>query len=80
MIPWRAIFRRLSADYGWTPSEIAQLTLAQAMTYYCATADPGQLVELAPREAARLQAQSAAERRAWEVQAARRLLATNRCR
>jgi len=66
----------LSADYGWTPTEIAQLTLAQAMTYYCDAADPGQLALMTPREAARVRVHEAARRREWDAQLPTRLQQT----
>jgi hypothetical protein len=28
-VPWRVVFRRLSLAHGWTPRQIARLTVAQ---------------------------------------------------
>jgi hypothetical protein len=32
-IPWAALFRRLGRAYGWTPSQVGELTLAQLAVY-----------------------------------------------
>lgn len=32
-VDWQAVFRELSAAYGWTPTEIAELTPAQLSAY-----------------------------------------------
>ena len=45
-IPWRRIFRRLSADYGWTPRQIGDMTLAQINVYYGGLADAGEELEV----------------------------------
>lgn len=50
-IPWPRIFRTLSLTYGWTPREIADLTLTQVCLYLDNTPQPGETVRLPASEA-----------------------------
>jgi hypothetical protein len=50
-IPWRRIFRCLSRTYGWTPREIADMTLAQICAYLDDAPRPGETARLPASEA-----------------------------
>jgi hypothetical protein len=68
---WRPVFKHLSAEYGWTPGQIADLTLAQVQAYLGSDEggfDSGRLAEAQMRFA-----RAAAKAKADDERAKRRL-------
>lgn len=58
----------MSLAYGWTPTQIGELTLAQIFTYWMEAKDPGDGVNLKPAELGALQAKIKYQRDEWESQ------------
>jgi hypothetical protein len=64
-VPWRVVFRRLSLAHGWTPRQIARLTVAQAAACLSEPRLDAGRAMMEPRAALRFVAARRKSRQAW---------------